>query len=58
MLDMIKILTWNVRGLNTFDKQKEVHSLIMTHFPKICCLVETEIKAENRDNVAKFLVGD
>lgn len=55
MLDMIKILTWNVKALNTSDKQKEVCNLMMNHDPKICYLVETKIKTENKDNVAKII---
>lgn len=55
---MIKILTWNVRGLNTSDKQKEVKSLMLTHDPEICCLVETKIKDENKDAIAKSAFGD
>jgi exonuclease III len=50
----MKILSWNVRGLNMPLKQKEVRRLNLS----IVCLVETLVKIENFPQiVASMLSG-
>jgi exonuclease III len=40
-----KILSWNVRGLNSSAKQKDVRQIISTHKPDLVCLQETKLSA-------------
>lgn len=40
---MMKVFSWNVRGLNRPAKQ-EVKELIRVHSPDICILVEVQLK--------------
>lgn len=40
----IKILSWNVRGLNEADKKSTIKSMIHKWRPDIVCLQETKIE--------------
>lgn len=40
----VKILSWNVRGLNEADKRTTTSSLIKKWKPNIVCLQETKIE--------------
>lgn len=48
---MFSMTFWNVKGLNTFNKQKEVNVLVNQHKPCICILVETQVKAKNKEKI-------
>ena len=37
---------WNIRGLNTSDKQKEVKNFIVSKNLKICAILETRLKSK------------
>lgn len=44
---MDKILSWNVRGLNNINKQKDVKQYIQKLRVGVVRLLETKIKAQN-----------
>ena len=48
---MLKIGSWNIRGLNSPHKQKEVSKLIFDQQLDIVCLVETKVRRKNLCNV-------
>lgn len=53
---MIKVVVWNIRGLNSSDKQMEVKNLIERHNLGVCVLVETRVKKQNKDNIVSSLL--
>uniref|UniRef100_A0A5B7AM54 Putative AP endonuclease/reverse transcriptase n=1 Tax=Davidia involucrata TaxID=16924 RepID=A0A5B7AM54_DAVIN len=55
---MIKIVAWNIRGLNNPLKQKEVRKYARTQHPSIFCLSETKVKACNLDATFKKCFRD
>lgn len=44
---MVKLLSWNTRGLNDFNKQKEVKLLRSSLDVGLICFLETTIKLIN-----------
>lgn len=44
---MIKLGSWNIRGLNDPLKQKEVRSLIITNSFSLMGVVDTKVRVEN-----------
>jgi endonuclease/exonuclease/phosphatase family metal-dependent hydrolase len=42
---VMKIVSWNVRGLGRLDKRKEVCKLVREKNPHIVCLQETKLKS-------------
>ena len=44
---MMKILSWNVRGLGGFVKRTEVRKLLSEKNPFIVCLLETKMSVIN-----------
>jgi exonuclease III len=38
-----RILSWNVRGLNSVARQEEVKQVIRCHKPELICLQETKL---------------
>jgi hypothetical protein len=54
----MKLLSWNVRGLNMPLKQKEVRKVVRRLNLSIVCLVETRVKVDNFPQiVASMLPG-
>jgi len=53
----MKIMSWNVRGLGSFEKRREVRHLVREKKPFICCLQETELSVFDFA-VCKYLWGD
>ena len=47
---LVKILSWNVRGLCGFEKRKKVRKLLGEKKPSIICILETKLA-----KVADFL---
>ena len=45
------ISSWNIRGLNRTNKQREIVQLIHNHSIDIMGIVETKIKLGKQDNV-------
>ncbi|GJY16874.1 RNA-directed DNA polymerase, eukaryota, reverse transcriptase zinc-binding domain protein [Tanacetum coccineum] len=43
----LKIASWNIRGMSTGNKQKEVRNLIRNENLQMCSIIETHIKANN-----------
>ena len=53
----MKIMSWNVRGLGSFEKRREVRHLVREKKPFICCLQETKLSGFDFA-VCKYLWGD
>jgi hypothetical protein len=47
----MKVLSWNIRGLNKAFKQREIGKVIRLWKISILCLVETKVRQENMDRV-------
>jgi exonuclease III len=47
----MKVLSWNIRGLNKAFKQREIRKVIRLWKISILCLVETKVRQENMDRV-------
>jgi len=48
----MKLLSWNIRGLNMPLKQKEIRRMVFSHRISILCLLETRVKQDNFPKVA------
>lgn len=57
-LSMDKILTWNVRGLNSAKKQKDVHDFIHKFVVGLVGLMENKVKVTNLDNLYQRVFAD
>ena len=53
----IKILSWNVRGVNDPDKRKVIKNFLRTHRVDLVCLQETKVQEMNNDMVRSLGVG-
>ena len=53
-----KIATWNIRGLSTFDKQKEARKFIIEEKIKVCVVLETHIRYKNVKKVGDKVFGE
>ena len=53
----IKILSWNVRGVNDSDKRKVIKNLIRTNRVDLVYLQETKVQEMNVDMVRNLGVG-
>ena len=53
----IKILSWNVRGVNDSDNRKVIKNLIRTNRVDLVCLQETKVQEMNFDMVHNLGVG-
>jgi hypothetical protein len=52
----MKILVWNVRGLNNPFKQREIRKMLRRLKISLFCLVETCVKFDKADAIKEFLV--
>jgi exonuclease III len=52
----MKILVWNVRGLNNPFKQREIRKMLRRLKISLFCLVETRVKFDKADAIKEFLV--
>ena len=53
----VKILSWNVRGVNDSEKRKVIRNFIRTQRVDLVCLQETKIQGMNKDSVHSIGVG-
>ena len=53
----LKIISWNVRGVNDPDKRKVIKNFIRTHRVDLVCLQETKVKEMKNDMVRSLGVG-
>ena len=53
----LKILSWNVRGVNDPDKSKVIKNFIRTHRVDLVHLQETKVQEMNNDMVHSLGVG-
>ena len=53
----IKILSWNVRGVNDPDKSKVIKNFLRTHKVDLVCLQKTKVQEMNNDMVHSLRVG-
>ena len=52
-----KIGSWNIRGLSTSDKQKEVRNFIREEKLSMCAVLETHLKQKNLNKIANSIFG-
>ncbi|XP_024965863.1 uncharacterized protein LOC112506068 [Cynara cardunculus var. scolymus] len=55
---MIKIASWNIRGLNSLIKQKEVRDLIYLKHMSLCCIVESKVIHSHLGDVCGKVFGN
>ena len=53
----IKILCWNVRGINDFEKRKLIKGVVRNQKPDLVCLLETKVKEISMQMVKSVGVG-
>ena len=53
----IKILSWNVRGMNDLDKRKVIKNFLRSHRVDLVCLQETKVREMNINMVRSLGVG-
>ena len=53
----IKILCWNVRGLNDFEKRKLINGVVRNQKPDLVCLLDTKVKEMSLQMVKSVSVG-
>lgn len=51
----MKVMSWNVRGLNKSHKQLALKNYVLEHKIDVLLLQETKMKKANFDNIAKYL---
>ncbi|KAJ9536532.1 hypothetical protein OSB04_un000284 [Centaurea solstitialis] len=56
-IKMVKFGCWNIRGLNTSIKQREVRDFIKSHELSFCALVETHVKADSLSSIIPMVFG-
>ncbi|GJU73415.1 RNA-directed DNA polymerase, eukaryota, reverse transcriptase zinc-binding domain protein [Tanacetum coccineum] len=54
----VKIDVWNIRGLSTMNKQKEVRNLIKEESMQLCAIIETHIKFHKIKKVREKIFGN
>ena len=52
---MVKFASWNIRGLNDPLKQREVRSFVKFNALDFICLLETRVRAPNKDRIFRSL---
>ena len=52
-----RIRSWNIRGLSTSDKQKEVKNFIMEEKLQVCAVLETHLKSKKIDKTCERIFG-
>lgn len=50
----MKLLSWNVRGINSYRKQVDLKNLICS-FHDYICLMETKVKSHNSGGILQFI---
>ena len=53
----IKILCWNVRGLNDLEKKKLIKGVVRNQKPNLVCLLETKVKEMSLQMVKSVGIG-
>ena len=53
----IKIISWNIRGVNDRDKRKVIKALIRSQKADLVCLQETKIQDISREIIHSLGVG-
>ena len=48
---MIKLVAWNIRGLNDPLKQKELSVFVRVHSLSVVCILETRVRNSNKDRI-------
>lgn len=54
----IKVTSWNIRGLSTSDKQKEVKKIIIEEKLQLCAILETHIKYSKVKRIGDKVFGN
>ena len=53
---MMKLATWNIRGLNAGCKHTDVKKLIFEEQLDLLCIVETKVRWRNVDRVKRLCI--
>lgn len=53
----LKIGCWNIWGLGTSDKQKEVKKYIAEESLSVCAIIETHLKAKSIQKIGDLIFG-
>ena len=53
---MVKFSTLNIRGLNDPLRPKEVRSFVVSHDLDFVCILETRVRASNKDRIFNSLL--
>ena len=53
----IKILCWNVRGINDFEKRKLIKEVVKNQKLDLVCLLETKVKEMSLQMVKSVGIG-
>ena len=53
----IKILSWNVRGVNDLDKRRVIKNFLRTHKVDLVCLQKTKVQEMNNVMACSLGVG-
>ena len=54
----LKILSWNVRGINNLDKRKLIKAFIKSQRVDVVCIQETKIQNMDNSIVRSLRVAD
>jgi hypothetical protein len=52
----MKLVLWNIRGINNLLKQKEVRSFVRRVKVSLICLLETRVKVEKAEKIKENIV--
>lgn len=55
--EMVNLLSWNIRGLNSPNKQKEIRLLCNEQEARLVGLLETKVKVNKIEGLANKLFG-
>ncbi|GKB19463.1 RNA-directed DNA polymerase, eukaryota, reverse transcriptase zinc-binding domain protein [Tanacetum coccineum] len=58
LFPMIKLFSWNIKGLNNSPNQKQVIDLLHEGNYSICALLETKVKKKNLNRVCSNVLGN
>ncbi|KAK1278352.1 hypothetical protein QJS04_geneDACA014815 [Acorus gramineus] len=54
----MNVLSWNVRGLNSRDKQLDVKNFLKSEKADLICLIDSKIQPNHQDRTCRFICPD
>lgn len=52
----MKIVTWNIKGLNDLSKQREIRSLVKGLKLQVICIIDTRVKSGKVDRIKETIL--